>query len=82
MQHGKQLATLPQSQHTLMGQFGGRFICLKLKFPNINKKGKTIGNLKLALVSVYHPCRDPEHGEFSEVYLTHYLPKHQKTDTP
>ena len=43
------------------GPFGGRFISLKLKFPNIDKKGRTInGNLKLALVSVYHPCHDPQ----------------------
>ena len=41
---------------------------VKLKFPNIDKKGRTInGNLKLALVSVYHPCHDPQHEAFSEV---------------
>jgi hypothetical protein len=60
------------------GAFAGRFIGILLKFECCDHQGRKIKRelLNICLASVYHPCHDTLHKEFSEVLnsLLHRLP--------
>ena len=48
--------------------FVGRFIGVKLRYPQINQyKNKVRGNITLFVASVYHPVDEFKHTEFIDI---------------
>ena len=51
--------------------FVGRFIGVKLRYPQINKyEKKVLGNITLFVVSIYHPVDEFKHTEFIDILRT------------